>query len=179
MPKLKLKIKVPKFKAPKLKFKAPKLKLKIKAPNFSKMAKGLVSPFEDIGRSLTGLSTGLLDQVGASAGQLVDQVGQAAGEMAPDLLKAGANLLAPGAGSLLDMVPGLSNLMPKTSDADPSSSLDRQYNIPQMPSYSQATEAANIATIPPANQESDLMKYAPWAIGGLAVVYLMTQGKKR
>lgn len=140
-----------------------------------------MAPFEQISRSATGLTSGLLDQVGATAGQLVNDVGQAAGQMAPELLQAGANLLAPGAGSLLDMVPGLANITGGLTTRDQSAQdevqpVSRQMLPTDYPSIPQYTPQAD-QQVQPANDENALIKYAPYAIGAAALIYFMSQGK--
>lgn len=151
------------------------------------MAKGLMSPFEQLGSSLTGMGTGLMDsftgaasglvdQVGQTGAGLVDQVGQAAGEMAPELLKAGANLLAPGAGSLLDMVPGISSMLGRDQQSPEAQQLQQMSRDFQMQpqQFSPAQQAADEGA---RATQSDLMKYAPIALGGAALLFIIMQSK--
>lgn len=185
---LKLKFKapkVPKFKfKPKVNFKAPKIKVKIRAkmPNLSKATGNFLKPFEDIGRSATGLiqsgfqapqdllssATGLVSNVADSASGLVSDVTSAAGQMAPELIKGGLNALAPGAGSLLDMFTGGS----PAAAVGPS------------PEYQTAVAASDaVNQIPPTpnvpTDKPNYVLYGALGLAGLAVIYaISTSGKK-
>lgn len=73
----KLRVRLPKIKLPKLKMKMPKFRMKIKLPDFSKAAKNFIKPFEDMGRT----ATGLLDKAAGAAGGLLDSLGTPGGLM--------------------------------------------------------------------------------------------------
>ena len=182
---LKLKFKAPrapKFKfKPKIAFKAPKIKIKVKGPNLSKAAGNFLKPFEDIGRSASGLiqsgfqapqdllssATGLVSNVADSATGLVQDVASAAGQMAPELIKGGLNALAPGAGSLLDIC--------WTSVCKPS---------PEYQTAVAASDAVNqIPWDPPTpnvtTDKPNYVLYGALGLAGLAVIYaISTSGKK-
>lgn len=176
--------KIPRIKAPNVRFKAPKLRMKIKGPNLNKAAKAFSSPFEAMGRSATGLVTGALDSpsqllqsVTQSASGLVSDVAQSAGEMAPQLLQSAAKMgldsLIPGAGSLLN------NLLPSSS----SETTDRSMNSPFSDTTSAADQAAQMLQQqqqPKDDSSSDMLKYAVIGGAGLLAVYLLTnsRGKK-
>jgi len=177
-PKFKFKPKIPKVKA----FKAPKIKIKVKGPNLSKAAGNFLKPFEDIGRSASGLiqsgfqapqdllssATGLVSNVADSATGLVQDVASAAGQMAPELIKGGLNALAPGAGSLLDMFTGGS---PATA-------------VGPSPEYQTAVAASDaVNQIPPTpnvtTDKPNYVLYGALGLAGLAVIYaISTSGKK-
>lgn len=181
---LKLKFKAPKapkFKfKPKVNFKAPKIKVKVKMPNLSKATGNFLKPFEDIGRSATGLiqsgfqapqdllssATGLVSNVADSASGLVSDVTSAAGQMAPELIKGGLNALAPGAGSLLDMFTGGS----PAAAVGPS---------PEYQTAVAASDAVNQMAPNVATDKPNYVLYGALGLAGLAVIYaISTSGKK-
>lgn len=186
---LKLKFKAPrapKFKfKPKIAFKAPKIKIKVKGPNLSKAAGNFLKPFEDIGRSASGLiqsgfqapqdllssATGLVSNVADSATGLVQDVASAAGQMAPELIKGGLNALAPGAGSLLDMF----------TDGSPATAVGPS---PEYQTAVAASDAVNqIPWDPPTpnvtTDKPNYVLYGALGLAGLAVIYaISTSGKK-
>lgn len=184
---LKLKFKAPKapkFKfKPKVKFKAPKIKVKVRAPkmpNLSKAAGNFIKPFEDIGRSATGLiqsgfqapqdllssATGLVSNVADSATGLVSDVASAAGQMAPELIKGGLNALAPGAGSLLDMFTGGS----PAAAVGPS---------PEYQTAVAASDAVNQLSPDVAPTKPNYILYGALGLAGLAVIYVISASGKK
>ena len=171
-PKVRMKMKI---KGGGLKIKGGGLKIKGGGLNLNKAAKAFASPFENIGRSATGLATGLLDTPGSllqTATGLVSDVAQAAGQMAPELLQSAAKMgldsFVPGAGSLLN------NLFPGSS-----SGTDRD-----MPSISDAAAASDQAAQMLQQQaqkdpgSSDMLKYVAIGGVGLAVVFLLTNNQR-
>lgn len=176
-PKFKFKPKIPKVKAA---FKAPKIKIKVKGPNLSKAAGNFLKPFEDIGRSASGLiqsgfqapqdllssATGLVSNVADSATGLVQDVASAAGQMAPELIKGGLNALAPGAGSLIDAFTG------GNSSAMSVPSAAYQAAMAASDAASQIPEAS-------AQEKPNYVLYGALGLGALALLYVATSGGKK
>lgn len=176
-PKFKFKPKISKVKA----FKAPKIKIKVKGPNLSKAAGNFLKPFEDIGRSASGLiqsgfqapqdllssATGLVSNVADSATGLVQDVASAAGQMAPELIKGGLNALAPGAGSLIDaFTGGNSSAMSAPSAADYQAAMA-------------ASDAASQISQASAQEKPNYVLYGALGLGALALLYVATSGGKK
>ena len=200
--KFKLKIKGPRFKAPKMpkiKLKAPKIKLKIKGPNLNKAMKNLWSPFEKIGGSLTNIGTGLLDSVAQTAPGIVQSVGQAVQDKAGGLLDAGLNMLAPGSGmlsSLTDMLPGgvgdmLKSVVPGVGDMLQPGGRDRGSNdflqpfadgifrpAPASDLFSSPAPVPAPAPTPAAEVTDKTLLYGGIAVAGVLVVVLLNRGKR-
>ena len=191
---MKMRIKMPK--APRLRMKMPRIKMKVPAMHFpdigsgfSKMAKGFISPFEQMGRSATGLLTGTMDSATGlltgtmdSATGLVDNVAQAAGNMAPDLLQkglaAGADMLLPGSGGLVSSLLNSASQSDTTSDDSNPQSQTQRALTPWSDAISQIQQATNQAEQP--QPESPIKKYAiPLTIGGLALAYVVLNGNKK